>query len=419
MGIIDKLKQRIQGIAIKSASDDDIQIEAFIRGKGGENLPESEKLTKEAITLSKQTLTKWKNAVAMATDAQAPDYTSLVDLYNNMKLDAHLMSVISSRVLRVQQSNFKLVDANGNEDEEKTSLLESGWFLDWMEAVLMVNYTGAAVIEIWETTEETSLADITVLPKQNINFLKKLILKEAGASTGMPYAEGNLEPYYMQIGKPYELGLFAEIAPLVLAKKLAMGSWLDFIEKFGVPPRWVTTDRQDNTRKKELFDMMIAMISNQVAVLTGNEKIEISQTPNTDAYKVFDQLIERINSEISKRILGATGTTDENSFVGSTKVHQDVANDRHEHDKVLIKNLINNVLIPKLLKFSSYYAPLANLKFEWDYTEEMSQEKLIESVAKLGNYYEFDAAELARITGLPIIGNKNTNTPAGGVGEKK
>lgn len=419
MALIDNLRVRAASWAVKNAPDDSIQIEAFKRNKGTEKDTLIEKLLQEAKSMRRKSIRDWKLAVTTATDTDNPELILLADLYENLMLDAHLMSAIDSRILRVQQSNFKIVDKEGKEVEKLDELFKANWFEEFIKESLMYRFTGITVLEMWETDEEGNLINVKAVPKKHLDPKNQKILKEEGGTDGYDYAEGVYEPYYMQIGNKLDLGILAEIAPLILGKKLAIGSWLDFIEKFGVPPRWVTTDRQDTTRRKELFDMLMASISNQVVVLTGNEKLEIAQTPHTDAHEVFDKMIERINSEISKRILGATGTSDEKSYVGAANVHERVANDRHESDKIFIKNLVNNNLIPRLVKLSTLYAPLANYKFEWDYTEEMSAKDIIDSVAKLGNHFNFDIERLAQLTGLPITEHKDKTSQPGGAGVGK
>ena len=63
---------------------------------------------------------------------------------------------------------------------------------------------------------------------------------------------------------------------------------------------------------------------------------------NSDEVKkhFFDKLIERANGEMSKRILGGSGLTDEKSFVGSSEIQFRLAKDRFESDKLLVKNII-------------------------------------------------------------------------------
>jgi phage gp29-like protein len=120
---------------------------------------------------------------------------------------------------------------------------------------------------------------------------------------------------------------------------------------------------------------------------------------------VFDEMISRINSEISKRILGQTMTTEDGSSNAQAQVHENVANDRHESDKLFIQYIINEHLLPRLLKLSSFYAPLTNLKFDWDVTEEMEKGVMIDKAVALTNAgFQLDYTILADKTGMPITG---------------
>jgi phage gp29-like protein len=172
----------------------------------------------------------------------------------------------------------------------------------------------------------------------------------------------------------------------------------------------MTTERQD-----ELLEMGINSISNSVVVLTSGEKIEVPNIPNTDSYRVFKEMISLIDSQLSKRVLGQDGTTDHkesNGTYGSLQILQDVANDRHESDKLFAQYLINKELIPRLVKLSSFYAPLANLSFDWDTSEEMEKGALIDKAVALTNAgYILDYEILADKTGLPITGFNSVSTP--------
>jgi phage gp29-like protein len=219
-----------------------------------------------------------------------------------------------------------------------------------------------------------------------------------------------LEAYYLQIGENNDLGMLADIAPLILAKKLAMGSWLDFIEKFGIPPRYVTTDNMTTDRQDELLQMMLEMVNNHVAVIQGTEKIEIGKIPDTDAHKVFDQMISRLNSEISKRVLGQTMTTESGSSRSQAEVHEKVANDRHESDKLFAQYIINKELIPRLVSLSSFYTPLANVTFDWDESDDMEKNIMIDKAVALTQAgFQLDYQVLALKSGLPIIGFKEVD----------
>jgi len=394
-----------------------IQVEAAVRSDKNKKTISSE--IKRASTLfTAKTIKDWKSAIALATDPENPSFLFLAELYNNLMLDNHTVSVIESRIYRVLRSKFVFVNESGDEVPEVKELLERPWFEEFLKQVLLSKFTGVKLLEIFHVDDTLELYKTFAFPMEHVNPSKGIILKEPGDETGWDYRSGVLEPYYLQIGENTDLGMLADIAPLILAKKLAMGSWLDFIEKFGIPPRYVTTDNMTTDRQDELLEMMLEMINNHVAVIQGTEKIEIGDVPRTDAHKVFDEMISRINSEISKRILGQDGTSDNkdaSGTYGSLKILQGVANDRHESDKLFAQYIINKQLIPRLVSLSSYYAPLANLKFDWDESEEMEKGIMIDKAVALTQAgFQLDYEVLATKSGLPIIGFKAADgTPPG------
>ena len=207
--------------------------------------------------------------------------------------------------------------------------------------------------------------------------------------------------------------MLLDMAPIILAKKLGFGSWLDYIEKYGVPALFITTDREDDGRLKELFDAASNFKSNCFIVGRGAEKFEVGKGEGGGNAQNFDLLIERANSEIAKRILGGAGLTDEKAFVGSSEIQFRLAKDRFESDKLLIKNIINQQLFPRLQKVSSVYSVLANHYFEWDNSEMQTNKEVAEMVAILAPHFELDTEELSQKTGVTIIGNKSYgSTPA-------
>lgn len=127
-------------------------------------------------------------------------------------------------------------------------------------------------------------------------------------------------------------------------------------------PLFITTDREDDTRLQQLFEAAKNFKSNAFMVGRGQEKFEVGNTGNGNPDN-FDKLIERANSEISKRILGGTGLTDEKAYVGSSEIQYKLAKDRFDSDKLLLKNVINQQLFPRLMKISPVYAVLQNHYF--------------------------------------------------------
>ena len=141
----------------------------------------------------------------------------------------------------------------------------------------------------------------------------------------------------------------------------------------------------------------------------GNEKFEIPNITSTNSQEAFDGLIKRADNEISKRFLGGTGLTDEKGFVGSVEVQFEFAQFRFVSDKLLVSGVVNEKLIPLLIKLSPVYSFLKDYRFEWDDEDEMTIEKLINIIEKLGKYFDFDPEQIEQITGLKILGVKSGN----------
>lgn len=369
----------------------------------------------QATMMRAEDLGSWKTAIMLATDPDNPDKQNLKALYDNMKLDNHLGSVLETRIAKTQQSPFKLVHKTSKErNEDAENLFKTLWFQEFIKLVLESKFEGTKLIELMETDEEGNLSKITEIEQGNFNPKKGIILKEPGQPVGIDYKNGSLSNYYIQVGKDYkDLGTFALIAPIILAKKLGLGSWLDFIEKYGVPPLFVTTDREDDDRLLELFEMATNFKANNFMIGRGTEKFEIPNITSTNSQEAFDGLIKRADNEISKRFLGGTGLTDEKGFVGSVEIQFEFAQFRFFSDKLLVSGVVNEKLIPLLLKLSPVYSFLKDYRFEWDDEDEMTIDKLIKIITALGVYFHFDPEQIEQITGLKILGVKdgNENTP--------
>lgn len=371
-----------------------------------DNAP-SRSLERQAQTMQAQTLAQWKTAVQMATDPEEPDRSSLQTLYENLMLDNHLASVIDSRILFCQRSPFKIVNEKGEENLELSWLFERTWFEDFVRMTLLSRFHGNTLLELYDLDELTKeLLNVNQIPMAHYNTKKGIILKTPGDQKGWPYKEGALMPYYVQVGKDDELGLLAQMAPIVLAKKLGLGSWLDYVEKYGVPSLFITTDREDDQRLNQLFEAASNFKSNGFMVGRGNEKFEIGKDTGGGNADNFDKLIERANTEISKRVLGGSGVTDEKSFVGSAEIQFRLTKDRFESDKLLVKNVINQQLFPRLLKISPVYSVLNGHYFDWDNSESYSAKEIAEIANILGTQFELDPEQISEKTGFKILGQK-------------
>jgi hypothetical protein len=286
--------------------------------------------------------------------------------------------------------------------------LERPWFEDLVHLALISRFQGTTLIEIFDVDAETQeLAAVSEIPQSNFIAQKGLIIKEEYDNNGVNYREGIYRDYYLQMGGDWDLGMLNQLAMIVLAKKLGLGSWMSYVDKYGIPPIFAITDRMDTGRRDELFEMLSNFRQNMFAVLQGNEKIEVPRISETNPHNVFLSLIDDVcNKEISKRVLGGTASTDEQAYVGSAEVQERVAQDRYEADKLLFKYIFNTKIRQRLVKISPLYKDFDKCTLEWNNQETLSINGYIDAVQKLSNSYEFDFEEIRQRTGLPIVGTK-------------
>ena len=363
---------------------------------------------RQANIINAKEIKDWTRGVMSATDPDNPRRGDLMRFYQMLMLDNHLASVIDTRILRVQRSSFKMTNKNDEENYELKELLERPWFEDIIRLVLSSRFQGATLIEMFDVDAETQeLSNVQEIPQSNFIAQKGIIIKEEYDDKGIDFRTGAYSDYYLQVGGDWDLGMLNQLAMIVLAKKLGIGSWMSYVDKFGVPPIFAITDRMDTGRRDELFEMLSNFRQNMFAVLQGNEKIEVPRITETNQHQVFLQLIDGVcNKEISKRVLGGTASTDEQAYVGSAEVQERVAQDRYEADKLLFKYIFNTKIRPRLVKLSGIYADFANYTFEWDNQETLNINSYIDAVQKLSPAYEFDIDEIKARTGLPIIGTR-------------
>lgn len=358
---------------------------------------------RQATVMTRKEIKDWSNGMISATDPDNPRRGDLMRFYQNMKLDGHLRSCVENRILPVQCAPYKLVDKNGNEDTEAKKLLEKPWRLDLTKLICSETFEGTKLICMFDIDENGELKQVEEVPQSNFIPQKGIVIIEEYDSNGISYREGAYKNYYFQVGGDWNLGIFSGLATVVIAKKLGLGSWMSYIEKYGVPPIFAITDRMDGTRRDELFEMLAEFRMNHFAVLQGNEKIETPQGYNVDAYNTFKSLMVDIcDREIEKAIQGSSGLNNEKAFVGAAEIQERILGYRHKVDKLKFKYYFNTEVKPRLVKLSPVYAPLANLTLEYDESETLTLKEILDAIKALAQYFEFDIEELKKITGLPI-----------------
>jgi len=321
-----------------------------------QNTPEAAQL-KRAIKVPQQLyrittdMNKFRNAVTTAENIYNPNRYDLLQLYQQTMLDAHVTACIGQRKNQLLSCDFNIYDKAGKEIEDKTLTFETKWFREYLEYVFESILYGHSLIQFEDVINLGGIEqfkEIELVPRIYVRPERHYVVNSAAAMPpdGVDYLELPYSNWSLSVGKSRDLGLLLKVTPLVIWKKNALGAWAEYIEKFGSPVRIGKTDSTD----KESVDQMQGMLQNMGVAAWGlfktDDIIEFIESNHTDAYEVFDKMIERCNSEISKLILGQTMTTDNGSSRSQAEVHERILKEFGDADKQFIYTVNNTQLLP-------------------------------------------------------------------------
>jgi hypothetical protein len=96
------------------------------------------------------------------------------------------------------------------------------------------------------------------------------------------------------------------------------------------------------------------------ALFPEGTDIEVVESTKGDAFNVYDKRVNRANSELSKLIIDQTMTIEDGSSLSQSQTHLEVFQNLVESDADMLADLVNNQLIPRMVKLGF---PLQGLRW--------------------------------------------------------
>ena len=367
-------------------------------------------LQRQTEMLTKKDIGAWRMAWQRAIDVQNPNRCALLDIYTDVSVDMHLTGCVGQRKGFVTKRGFKLVDKGGKKNDDVTALFETEWFDEFVSLVLDSRYYGHSLIQFDVPIDRDGQMQFPIpelVPRKHVRPEYGVIVRNQNdvPQSGISYREGEFADWCIEVGRPHDLGLYLKCCPSALSKKNMLAFWDGFGEIFGMPIRIAKTTSQDEKSRNKIQDMLAKMGAAFYGVFPNDTEIEIKESSRGDAYNVYDKRIDRANSELSKGVLNQTMTIDSGSSLSQSQVHLEVFENVINEDQKLVRNVVNNKLIPFMAKHGF---PVVGYTFEWDdtvvYTPEHIRE--VERMLITGGY-EIDPKYFADKYGIEITGKKD------------
>ena len=346
---------------------------------------------------------KWRNALSQAQSPVNPNSWLLQDLYDNLESDGHFLAQKELRKTATSGYAFSIIDnKTGEVNQEKTDFFSGEWFYDFLDNVLDSIFKGFTLIEL---TDPKNLK-FEVLPRRNVIGTLGIVQRDIGDYKGIDFNAKDFQNTLIKVGKPSDLGLMANICGQLIWKRNAQQSWAEFTERFGMPLITATTNQTSPADIRQLDEMLAALGESARAVLPEGTSINVTPFAGADAYKVYDEQIERINAEISKPITGGTMVTDDGSSRSQSEVHErNLDNKLSEADRRMVSFVVNGQLMPILNRFNYPINPLTD-HFQFNQSFELSLSEHWQIVSQVLNRYEVDEKWLSQTFNVPITGKR-------------
>ena len=355
--------------------------------------------------LVRNDVSNWRNAWQSAIDVRNPSRRKLYDIYRDAMADAHLSGCIQQRVGFVMSRSFKLVDQDGEASLEAAHCLDQAWFKQFCRLALDSIWYGHSLIELGDVVTDgdghPSLASVTLIPRRHVIPEYGRVIPRLGMtwSSGIEYRKPPFCDSLVEVGQPDDLGLLLKAALHTIPKKHALSFWDCFAEIFGMPMRIARTTTRDPKEYKRIEDMIYDGASNLGMVTGMDTEIEFVESGKGDAYNVYDRRIDRANSELSKLTIGQTMTIEDGSSLSQSETHLQVFENLVEADRDMLRDVINNQLLPKLIKLGF---PLKGLRFEWDDAVDYTPEQQIAFEKMVADRYQVDPSYFADKYNMPV-----------------
>lgn len=335
------------------------------------------------------------------------DRSRLIDLYEAcLQQDAHIRAVIETLESQILGDRYMLARINEKgkyiKDVKETQKIQGSQFDKIIKGIVEAKLYGYTLLEIMPELDPKTgkLVEVNLIERRNVLPDQKRVVKRQGIwLPNWDLTSSTYESNYVLINTG-ELGLFSATTPLILAKKFTLANYVNFGCTYGQPVIHGKTVSESNADRKRLANEIANASQNKIIVTGIEDEVEIKTFTMSNSEKIYTGLIDFANAEVSNLIVGSESVAGKmQSYVGSTKAHQDVFRDRIEVYRRFIENTMNEEIIPRLVSME-YIKP--GLEFKYSNRIEMNNEDRIKLYSLITDKYEVASDEIEKEFGINV-----------------
>ena len=281
----------------------------------------------------------WRSAMRSADIGRAK---SLYDLFDEILIDGLLADAIEKRTEAVLSAGVTFVNAQGEEVEEITDIINSSAGETMLRSILAQRFYGRSGFEV-------SFADgFTCQPfkPKYIDLQHQTILLNDVGDKSVSYTDNS---QILILGRPLDYGLLLKAAPFAIYKRGGFGDYAQWIELFGMPQRIGKYNTYDPASRALLEEAFKNAGSAPYLIIPKESDIE-TREGSSGSGASYDEFRKACNEEMLITILGQTLTTvqGERGARSLGEVHMEVEQNKHKGDVRFVERVLNERVIPML-----------------------------------------------------------------------
>jgi phage gp29-like protein len=354
------------------------------------------KTVRKSVSQTRRDIADWRNAIRIATLAGEPKQLLLQELYDDITNDALLSSQINNRHEQTVSSPFELTDEGGKVNDKMTAALnEISPLPDIIKMTLDSELYGFSLVEL---SENDAGKQATLIKRGNIDPVFGRFYPDTSFTTYIPYREAAEYGKFLLEFNAGHLGILNKAVPHILFKKFAQSCWSELCEIFGIPPRYMKTNTQDDGMLDRAENMMRELGAAAWFIIDTTEDFQFAQGVSTNG-DVYNNLIRLCNNETSLLLSGAImGQDTENGNFSKEQAAISILARLIESDKRMAENYMNNVIIPAFCRIG--WLPATTCRFRFSAVEDT--DKLWTITKEILPYKDVDNDWITEKFGIPV-----------------
>ena len=268
-----------------------------------------------------------------------------ISFYRQIRNDSHLLSCLIKREAGIFSHEYEIIPATTTRTDRKIADFVKDVFSNLKIEnirydVLYTFYFGFSVLEKNYISDGLYIVYEKIEGKPQEWFIfdgeNNLCFKSKDSPQGeiVDMDKVILVQEAPEYNNPYGRRVASSVFWPVTFKRGGMQFWLEFIEKYGGVLMYLLTHEKDEVRKRQKLNMLDDMVRTAVGVYETGDELKIVDVNKTGSSDTFLAMLNFMNAEISKAVVGQTLTTEQGERGARSlgEVHFEVQNEIIEKD---------------------------------------------------------------------------------------